>query len=61
MRAVIDVSYYVTEEQDAAAAITYTVELPKQGGPLGITVSGTEDPFDPIFISGLTKGGLAEK
>jgi hypothetical protein len=28
---------------------------------LGITISGTEEPFDPIVISGLTKNGLAER
>jgi C-terminal processing protease CtpA/Prc len=28
---------------------------------LGITISGTESPDDPITISGLTEGGLAER
>ena len=51
----------MTDEPEPTPSITYTVELPKQGGPLGITVSGTEAPFDPIFISSLSKGGLAEK
>lgn len=41
--------------------ISYTVELKRHGGPLGITISGTEEPFDPIFISGLTPGGLAAR
>ncbi|MEQ2202923.1 Glutamate receptor-interacting protein 2, partial [Xenoophorus captivus] len=35
--------------------------LKRFNGPLGITISGTEEPFDPIFISGLTKKGLAER
>ena len=43
------------------ACVTYTVELQKQNGPLGITISGTEEPFDPIIISGLSDGGLAQK
>uniref|UniRef100_H3BXP3 Glutamate receptor interacting protein 2 n=1 Tax=Tetraodon nigroviridis TaxID=99883 RepID=H3BXP3_TETNG len=43
------------------AASFYTVELKRYGGPLGITISGTEEPFDPITISGLTKRGLAER
>ena len=49
------------EELDSVQFITYTVELHKKGGPLGITISGSEDPQDPIIISGLTAGGLADK
>ncbi len=37
------------------------MELHKKGGPLGVTISGSEDPQDPIIISGLTAGGLADK
>lgn len=51
----------LTEEPDQTFSITYTVELQKHGGPLGITISGTEEPFDAIVISGLSEGGLAEK
>lgn len=36
--------------------VVYTVELVRHGGPLGITISGTENPDDPIVISGLTEG-----
>ncbi|GIX94169.1 glutamate receptor-interacting protein 1 [Caerostris extrusa] len=50
-----------SEDPDATCAIVYTVELVRHGGPLGITVSGTKEPFDPIFISGLTENGLAER
>ncbi|KAG7456142.1 hypothetical protein MATL_G00248590 [Megalops atlanticus] len=50
-----------SDEQDSSGAIIYTVELKRYGGPLGITISGTEEPFDPIIISSLTKGGLAER
>ncbi|CAN8025283.1 unnamed protein product [Ixodes persulcatus] len=49
------------EEPDATGAVVFTVELARHGGPLGITISGTEEPFDPIVISGLTEGGLAER
>ncbi|KPP65392.1 glutamate receptor-interacting protein 2-like, partial [Scleropages formosus] len=49
------------DEQDMSECIVYTVELQRYGGPLGITISGTEEPFDPIVISGLTKRGLAER
>ena len=51
----------VPDEQELSGSIIYTVELKRYGGPLGITISGTEEPFDPIVISGLTKRGLAER
>ncbi|KAL4640671.1 glutamate receptor-interacting protein 1-like [Arapaima gigas] len=50
-----------SDEQENSGTIIYTVELKRYGGPLGITISGTEEPFDPIIISSLTKGGLAER
>ncbi|KAJ8373602.1 hypothetical protein SKAU_G00041820 [Synaphobranchus kaupii] len=50
-----------SDEQESSGAIIYTVELKRYGGPLGITISGTEEPFDPIIISSLTTGGLAER
>ncbi|GAB1291082.1 Glutamate receptor-interacting protein 2 [Apodemus speciosus] len=50
-----------SDEQESSGAVSYTVELKRYGGPLGITISGTEEPFDPIIISGLTKRGLAER
>uniref|UniRef100_A0A8B9K9V5 Glutamate receptor interacting protein 2b n=1 Tax=Astyanax mexicanus TaxID=7994 RepID=A0A8B9K9V5_ASTMX len=50
-----------SDEQETSGSIIYTVELKRYGGPLGITISGTEEPFDPIIISGLTKRGLAER
>ncbi|KAF7210008.1 transcript variant X1 [Nothobranchius furzeri] len=49
------------EELEMSGSIIYTVELKRYNGPLGITISGTEEPFDPIVISGLTKKGLAER
>ncbi|XP_039198199.1 glutamate receptor-interacting protein 1 isoform X5 [Crotalus tigris] len=51
----------IADEQESSGTIIYTVELKRYGGPLGITISGTEEPFDPIIISSLTKGGLAER
>ncbi|XP_037551948.1 glutamate receptor-interacting protein 1 [Nematolebias whitei] len=50
-----------SDEQEVTGSIIYTVELQRYGGPLGITISGTEEPFDPIIISSLSKGGLAER
>lgn len=51
----------VVDELEMSGSIIYTVELKRYNGPLGITISGTEEPFDPIVISGLTKKGLAER
>ncbi|XP_046896983.1 glutamate receptor-interacting protein 2-like isoform X1 [Hypomesus transpacificus] len=49
------------DELEMSGSIIYTVELKRYNGPLGITISGTEEPFDPIVISGLSKNGLAER
>uniref|UniRef100_A0A8C7X1I0 Glutamate receptor interacting protein 2a n=1 Tax=Oryzias sinensis TaxID=183150 RepID=A0A8C7X1I0_9TELE len=49
------------DELEMSGSIIYTVELKRYNGPLGITISGTEEPFDPIVISGLTRKGLAER
>jgi len=38
--------------------VVYTVELARHGGPLGITIAGSEEPFEPITISGLTQGNF---
>ncbi|XP_074028671.1 glutamate receptor interacting protein isoform X3 [Leptinotarsa decemlineata] len=42
-------------------SVVYTVELHRCGGPLGITISGSEDCMDPIVLSRLTEGGLAAR
>lgn len=42
-------------------SVVYTVELHRNGGPLGITISGSEDCMEPIVLSKLTENGLAEK
>jgi len=49
------------DQESEQLPVVYTVELVRRGGPLGITISGTESPNDPIFISGLAEGGLAER
>ncbi|XP_013397245.1 glutamate receptor-interacting protein 1-like isoform X3 [Lingula anatina] len=49
------------DEPSPEMSVTYTVELQRYGGPLGITISGTEEAFDPIIISELSEGGLAER
>ena len=54
-------SLSLSDELEMSGSIIYTVELKRFNGPLGITISGTEEPFDPIVISGLTKKGLAER
>ncbi|PIK60080.1 putative glutamate receptor-interacting protein 2 isoform X3 [Apostichopus japonicus] len=52
---------WIDYEPSVSGAISYSVELIRHGGPLGITISGTEERFDPVVISGLTEGGLAER
>lgn len=37
-------------------SVVYTVELVRYGGPLGITISGSEDCIEPIVLSRLTEG-----
>ncbi|CAG0898790.1 unnamed protein product [Darwinula stevensoni] len=51
----------VFEEGREGRPLVYTVELVKEEGGLGITISGTENAGDPIFISSLTPGGLADR
>ena len=40
----------------------FEVEIirPEPKAPLGITISGTDEPFEPITVDSLTTGGLAE-
>lgn len=52
---------YKKEESIDEKTVVYTVEMEKNGGPLGITISGSDDIFEPMFVSGLTEGGLAER
>ncbi|KAF3859707.1 hypothetical protein F7725_022106, partial [Dissostichus mawsoni] len=38
------------EELEVSGSIIYTVELQRYGGPLGITISGTEEPTGAIHV-----------
>ena len=53
------------QEQDlldsAPPAIVYTLELARKGQPLGITIASAGGILDPIVISQLAPGGLAER
>jgi hypothetical protein len=49
--------HFIVDVPDARS-IVYTVELARHGGPLGITIAGSEEPFEPITISGLTQGNF---
>ncbi|XP_063443888.1 glutamate receptor-interacting protein 2-like isoform X1 [Mytilus trossulus] len=46
-------------DDSGGECVMYTVEMQRRGGPLGITISGTDTPGDPIIISDLVEGGLA--
>lgn len=39
-------------------SVVYTVELHRYGGPLGITISGSENSNEPIILSRITEGNL---
>lgn len=41
------------------SSVVYTVELVRYGGPLGITISGSEDSSEPIILSRLTDGKVS--
>lgn len=47
--------HFVSAEE-SGSLVMYTVELVRHGGALGITISGSEEPFDPIYIAGLAPG-----
>lgn len=47
---------YPMEYSAADFPVEYTVELVRHGGPLGLTIAGSEDPADSVTISGLTPG-----
>ncbi|XP_062854846.1 glutamate receptor-interacting protein 2a isoform X5 [Trichomycterus rosablanca] len=49
------------DELESSGSVIFTVELRRHGGPLGITISGTEEPFNPVLISNLTPHGLAHR
>ncbi|XP_055383060.1 glutamate receptor-interacting protein 1 isoform X2 [Condylostylus longicornis] len=48
------------KEYDTRQIVT-TVRLEPKGGPLGITLAGSEDLNKPITISGIVEGGIAHK
>ena len=39
----------------------YSVELRPNSGRLGITLSGSEEPFDPILIAAIESGSVADR
>ncbi|XP_055615895.1 glutamate receptor-interacting protein 2 isoform X2 [Toxorhynchites rutilus septentrionalis] len=47
------------ELDDQIQQIIFSVRLEPNGGPLGITLAGSDDLQKPIKISGLTEGGVA--
>ncbi|KAI3382589.1 hypothetical protein SNEBB_002256 [Seison nebaliae] len=49
------------DDVDDEKNIVYTVELQRNEKPLGLTISGTEEPFQPIYVSNVCSGGMAEK
>ena len=52
---------FLIEDNTDDKNVVYTVELQRNGGPLGITISGSDERFEPMYVSGLTEGGLADR
>ncbi|KAL7667964.1 hypothetical protein ACOME3_008687 [Neoechinorhynchus agilis] len=52
---------YFADDNLNDQGVTYTVEIQRQGGPLGITISAPDEPFDPVVVSGLSSGGLVDR
>ncbi|CAF1324735.1 unnamed protein product [Adineta steineri] len=50
-----------SEDNLCENVVVYKVQLLRQGGPLGLTISGSEDVFQPIVVSDLCEGGLADR
>uniref|UniRef100_A0A1I7YQU2 Glutamate receptor-interacting protein 1 n=1 Tax=Steinernema glaseri TaxID=37863 RepID=A0A1I7YQU2_9BILA len=53
-----------TSEKDDVTTqqtIAYSIELNRKGQPLGLTIASTGEPGDPVIISQLAPGGLAER
>lgn len=49
------------EFEPSSNTVIYSVELNRKGGHLGITIAGNDDQVDPIIISQMAPGGIAEK
>ena len=40
---------------------TFTIELTSHGEPLGLSLTGSQYPFEPIVIGEVSENGLAYK
>lgn len=49
------------QDMEPPQTITYSIELSRKGQPLGITIASTGERGDPVIISQLASGGLAER
>uniref|UniRef100_A0A915Q1Q7 PDZ domain-containing protein n=1 Tax=Setaria digitata TaxID=48799 RepID=A0A915Q1Q7_9BILA len=49
------------ENHDGIQSLIYSIELNRKGGPLGITIASSGERYEPVLISYLAPGGLAEK
>ncbi|EJW84029.1 hypothetical protein WUBG_05062, partial [Wuchereria bancrofti] len=48
-------------QDNAVQSLIYSIELNRDGGPLGITIASSGERYEPVLISYLAPGGLAEK
>uniref|UniRef100_A0A7E4UN49 Glutamate receptor-interacting protein 1 n=1 Tax=Panagrellus redivivus TaxID=6233 RepID=A0A7E4UN49_PANRE len=50
-----------SQEVDSSQIVVYSIELTRKGQPVGITIASSGERGDPIIISQLASGGLAER
>ncbi|XP_047737782.1 uncharacterized protein LOC108682639 [Hyalella azteca] len=46
---------------DDGDTVQYTVQVSREGGALGVTLTGSEAPTGPLYVASLVPGGLAER
>lgn len=47
--------------ESGSGALIFSVEIPRENNSLGLTISGKEQTGQPIVISEITPGGIAER
>ncbi|RXG71508.1 Glutamate receptor-interacting protein 2 [Armadillidium vulgare] len=48
-------------QKEDSYAVTYSIQLEREKGLLGINATGSEDPLEPIIIGGIVPGSLADQ
>ncbi|XP_065067097.1 glutamate receptor-interacting protein 2-like isoform X2 [Rhopilema esculentum] len=59
IRKCYDVMRITVKKDEEIQGNTFGVEFNRRGEPLGITISGSEEPFDPIYITSIAEESIA--